>query len=320
MNHKKVNWLFLTLILVDFAWSACLIILLLSGNPVASNIPLVASMLISELLIVVPALLFLLANKQHTRTGSINEMLGFRKMKISSFFMTVLFTFLIMPMATAINAVSMLFVDNVVNEISGDVLQIPFLVMLFMIGILGPFCEEFVFRGVIYTGYKNSGPVWWAFFWSALLFALMHLNFNQAAYALALGFMFGLLVEATGSLWSSVVAHIVFNSEQVCMMYLAEYIMPEAYPSTEPALTQDVLLAAIGPYLIAAVIATPIAFCVLVWLAKNEDRDGFLRIVWEHRKDKGGAFVSIPLIIAIIICLVYMSLEWILPFFSSFIE
>ena len=71
--------------------------------------------------------------------------------------MVLLFTFLIMPMSTALNAISMLFVDNTVNAISGDVLQMPFPVMLFMIGIFGPFCEA-LFSGDIKNPVPCSGP------------------------------------------------------------------------------------------------------------------------------------------------------------------
>lgn len=308
MNSKKVNWLFLSLILIDLAWIALMLLsYLFWDNPI--DIPITANFILSEAFIMLPALLFVLTSRRKTRTGSINELLGFHRMKLSSFFMVILFTFLIMPMSTAINAISMLFVDNAVNAVSGDVLQVPFPVMLFLIGIFGPFCEEFVFRGVIFRGYKNTGPVLWAIFWSSLLFALMHLNFNQAAYAIAIGIMFGLLVEATGSLWSSAIAHMVFNSQQVCMMYLLDYL-PESYASE--TLTQDMLIAAIGPYLIAAAVATPIAVCVIVWLAGNENREDKLRSIWACRKDRRGSFVSIPLIIAIVISLAYMSLEWIM--------
>lgn len=240
-----------------------------------------------------------------------NEMLGFHKIKISSFLMVLLFTFLIMPMSTALNAISMLFVDNTVNAISGDVLQMPFPVMLFMIGIFGPFCEEFVFRGIIFRGYKNSGSVFWSVFWSALLFGLMHLNFNQAAYAIALGIMFALLVEATGSLWSSVIAHMVFNSWQVCIMYLTDLI-PAEVMGPEVELTQETLIAAIGPYLFAAAVATPLAVCVLIWLSKNERREAQFCSVCARRKEKKEAMVSIPLIIAIVLSLVCMSMEWIM--------
>lgn len=306
MNSKRVNGLFLCLVSLDIILLVVMLVAMLCGY--AIEIPIAANFMLSQAMIIVPTLFFMQASKQDTVTGNFNELLGFHKVKISSFFMIILFTFLIMPMATALNAISMLFVENTVNAISGDVLQMPFIVMLFLIGILGPFCEEFVFRGVMFCGYKNSGPVFWAVFWSALLFGLMHLNFNQAAYAIALGIMFGLLVEATGSLWSSVIAHMVFNSQQVCLMYLSDFL-PESAPET---MTQEMLIGVIGPYLIAAVIATPLAVCVLVWLAKNENREDIWRDIWVCRKEKRGSFVSIPLIIAIVISLAYMSLEFVL--------
>lgn len=319
MNSKRVNWLFLSLIMTDIVVMLLMLVYYRLFDSIP-DIPIAANFFLSQAMIMVPALLFMLGAKQKTVTGSFNEMLGFHKIKISSFFMIILFTFLIMPMATAINAISMLFVENTVNAISGDVLQMPFALMWFLIGILGPFCEEFVFRGVIFRGYKNSGPVFWSVFWSALLFGLMHLNFNQAAYAIALGIMFGLLVEATGSLWSSVIVHMFFNSQQVCLMYLSEYLteyLPESYASEE--LTQEMLIGVIGPYLIAAAIATPLAFCILFWLAKNENREDKWRNIWACRKEKRERFVSIPLIIAIVISLVYMSLEWIMSLILSYL-
>lgn len=313
MNSKKVNWVFLCLISINLALYALMFVCALQGI-VIFDVSIVTNLLISQLMILSPALLFMLASRKKTETGRFNEMLGFRKIKVSSFFMILLFTFLLMPMSTALNAISMLFVDNTVNAISGDVLQMPFPVMLFMMGIFGPFSEEFVFRGIIFRGYKNSGPVFWSVFWSALLFGLMHLNFNQAAYAIALGIMFALLVEATGSLWSSVIAHMVFNSWQVCIMYLSE-LMPPELTGPDVELTQELLITAIGPYLLIAAVATPLAVCVLVWLSKNEKREAQFYSICARRKEKKEAMVSIPLIIAIVLCLAFMSLEWIMTLF-----
>ena len=214
MNSKKVNWAFLSMILLNMAVIALMFVFYIMGSTFF-DISIVTNLLLSQMILMLPVLLFALASLGKTQTGRFNEMLGFHKIKISSFFMIILFAYLMMPLTTVLNAISMLFVDNAVNSISGDVLMMPFPVMLFMIGMFGPFCEEFAFRGVIFSGYKNSGSVFWSIFWSALLFGLMHLNFNQAAYAIAIGILFGLLVEATGSLWSSVIAHMVFNSHQV---------------------------------------------------------------------------------------------------------
>lgn len=315
MNSRKVNWLFLCLILENFLLLALLLFLARGlGRPVSMSIAV--NLLLGQALIMTPALIFALVCVKGGGKGSFNSLLGFRKIKPSTFFMVILFTFLLMPMSTVINAISMLFVDNTVNAISGEVLQMPFLLVLFLIGIFGPFCEEFVFRGIIFRGYKNSGPVFWAVLWSALLFALMHLNFNQAAYAFALGLMFALLVEATGSLWSSVTAHMIFNSQQVCTMYLSDRFLPGTYADSAEALTKEMLIALIGPYLIVAVIATALAVCVLIWIAKNENRDHMLSVVWARRKERQGYFVSIPLIFAIVLSLAYMSLDLILQMIS----
>ena len=313
MNSKRVNWLFLCLILTDIAVLLLMLVYVRLFDTIP-DIPIAPSLILSQAMILIPTFLFMLAPKGKMVTGSFNEMLGYHKIKISSFFMIILFTFLSMPLASVLNAISMLFVENTVEAMSDEVLQMPFLLMLFLIGFFGPFSEEFVFRGVIFRGYKNSGPVFWSVFWSGLLFGLMHLNFNQTPYAFALGIMFGLLVEATGSLWSSVIAHVVVNSQQVCLMYLLKYL-PDSY--TSGTLTQGDLIGMIGPYLIAAAIATPLAICVLFWLAKNENREDKWRNIWVRCKEKGEKFVSIPLIIAIVICLAFMSLEWILPLILS---
>ena len=307
MNSKRVNWLFLCLISIDVIELLLMAVFYLLFKK-GIDISIAASLILSQAMIMIPTLLFMLDAKRKPVTGSFNEMLGFHKIKISSFFMIILFTFLSMPLASALNAISMLFVENTVNAISDEVLQMPFIIMLFLIGIFGPFCEEFVFRGAIFRGYKNSGPVFWSVFWSALLFGLMHLNFNQAPYAFALGIMFGLLVEATGSLWSSAIAHMVVNSQQVCLMYLMKYL-PDSY--TSGTVTQEELIGLIGPYLISAAIATPLAVCVLFWLAKNENREDNWRNIWACRKEKREKFVSIPLIIAIVISFACM-MGWIM--------
>ena len=217
------------------------------------------------------------------------EAAGFHKVKISTLLMITLCTFLIMPLVTVLNTLTMFFTDNAVAALEGDIISTPFPAMLFMIGIFGPFCEEFVFRGVIYRSYRRSGE--WtnrmrrktlrdkglsAVFLSSLLFGLMHMNFNQAVYAFAIGVFLVLLVEAAGSLWASVFCHMFFNSFQVVMMYASESILNNIYgqavnEAAEQLTTQD-LLAALSVYLVIATVTTPIAACVIVWIAKNEGR------------------------------------------------
>lgn len=305
MNSKKVNWLFFSIILVDVA-VIVLINLLYWLTAGKLELGIILNLVISQLMMIVPTFFFALFSK-----NGLNEMLGYHKIKISSALMIVLFAYLIMPLTTAINAISMLFVDNTVNDMSGEILQISFPVMLFLVGIFGPFCEELVFRGMIFGGYKKSGSVFWAIILSSIVFGLMHLNFNQAAYAIVIGVLFSLLVEATGSLWASTIAHMVFNATEVCMMFLAERLMPGIYTAdqTEDMLTTEMLLAAIGPYLLVATVTTALAGCVLAWIAKNEKREEHLKNIWNKRKEKKERLITVPLIIAMIFSIAFMILD-----------
>lgn len=309
MNSKKVNRIFMTIILVHIA-----VVFLLTVLSPIFTLEIVPNFILSQSMILVPALIGVLLSKEN-----LVQFARFRRIKISSVFMIILFTFLAMPLTVVINAISMLVVDNTVAAISGDVLELPFILMLFIIGIFGPFSEELVFRGVVYQGYKKSGTAFQAMILSALLFALMHMNINQAAYAFVIGLIMILLVEATGSIWSSVLFHVVFNSEQVCMMYLMDLIpgMGSLQESQE-LLTTDMLLMAIGSYSMIAMVTTALAGCVLAWIAKNEKREEALRSLWTSRKQKkensdvDSKMITVPLIIGIVLALSYMSLEIIL--------
>ena len=107
---------------------------------------------------------------------------------------------------------------------------------------------------------------------SALIFATGHMNFNQAAYAFVIGIMLVFLVEATGSIWASIIYHVIFNGYSVCIMYLSKDILLDDTISELPSgwTEQDSLLYGLGVSLVMATIMTSIAVCVLVWIAKNE--------------------------------------------------
>lgn len=309
MTSKLANWLFFTLIMTHIA-----VVLFLSFFSDLISIGITANFFLGEAILMVPALLFLLLSRQK---------LAFRRIKISSLLMIALCTFLIMPFVTVLNTLTMFFTDNAVASIEGGILSVPFPVMLFMIGIFGPFCEEFVFRGIIYGSYgRGIRPI----LLSALTFGLMHMNFNQAVYAFAIGILLALLVEAAGSLWASVFCHIFFNSVQVVMMYVSKAILGSSYAKAvseaSAELTSEQLQASLAVYLIIAAVMTPIAGCCVAWIAKNEGRQEAVRALFHPISAASAAqkntpdtaarqehLLSVPLIVAIVLCLGYMSLE-----------
>lgn len=329
MTSKKANWLFLTLILVHIG-----VVLFLFFAGEAVTIDIVMNFVLSEGILMVPALLFLLFSGGFGRPGQ-REAAGFHKIKISTVLMIVLCTLLIMPLVTVLNTLTMFFADNAVAALQGDILRVPFPIILFMIGIFGPFCEEFVFRGVMYRSYCRSNPRQGgsvlAVLLSALTFGLMHMNFNQALYAFGIGVFLALLVEAAGSLWASIVCHVFFNSLEVVLMYASGHILDSVYGKavmeTAGELTTRDLMAVLSVYLVIAAIATPIAVCILVWIAKNEGQQAAVQTMFhrprqqetvrgqkmpgeqEMMPEQTEPMLSIPLVIAVVLCLGYMSLE-----------
>lgn len=85
------------------------------------------------------------------------------------------------------------------------------LMMLYAV-FLGPIGEEFVFRGVTLTSVKRALPFWAANLFQALLFGVFHLNVIQGIYAFIIGLFLGYICEKGGSIYLSILLHILFNA------------------------------------------------------------------------------------------------------------
>ena len=92
--------------------------------------------------------------------------------------------------------------------------------MLFVMAVMPAFNEEFLCRGILYGAYRQRAKttgIWL----SALAFGLFHLNFNQMLYAVYLGIVLALMVEATGSIYTSMLMHFLLNGFNVTMNFMA---------------------------------------------------------------------------------------------------
>jgi hypothetical protein len=82
----------------------------------------------------------------------------------------------------------------------------------FLLVIVAPFTEEVLFRGLVWQGYvRRYGPRN-AVLYSALMFAVWHLNPYQMLGAFVIGLVLGWLRHWTGSLWPCIWLHALGNS------------------------------------------------------------------------------------------------------------
>lgn len=87
----------------------------------------------------------------------------------------------------------------------------PVGLMILVVGIIGPICEELMFRGIVFHRLKDWLKPQAAIVISALLFGIYHGNVVQFFYATCMGVMLAIIYDKTGTLWISIVAHIAAN-------------------------------------------------------------------------------------------------------------
>ncbi len=208
LSNKKVNRLFLVIVLIFLA------VKFLIGKLELVTLPDEMSLILSEAIILLPTLGYCLIKKI-----SVKELIPFKRMKLSVWILVIVCTYLMYPLLIVLNAITLIFVKSGTVELMSMVGGSGFLVATLLMAVLPAFAEEFLFRGTLFGTYKRSKMLP-AVFLSAFLFGCMHMNFNQFLYAFVLGIYLAFLVEATGSILSSMLAHFTINFTSVLVSFL----------------------------------------------------------------------------------------------------
>lgn len=89
--------------------------------------------------------------------------------------------------------------------------------------IFAPFCEEFLFRGLIMQRLRKYGD-FFALLISSLLFGILHANFSQTPFAFLVGLGLGFAVLETGSIFAGIIIHFLINTISTVLNISALYI------------------------------------------------------------------------------------------------
>lgn len=98
------------------------------------------------------------------------------------------------------------------NEILNPLTEGNLFIMVLTIGIVAPFTEEFLFRGVIYRTLSKNISIPVTIIIQGVLFGIYHANLIQGVYASLLGIIFGFITHKTQSLWPAIIAHMTNNT------------------------------------------------------------------------------------------------------------
>jgi len=101
--------------------------------------------------------------------------------------------------------------------------------MFFLVAIQ-PIGEEIYFRGFLYDKIENyaSGP--FAVVITAVLFGIAHMSYGKeipVIMIILMGLVLGFIVYKTKNLYSSIIAHIIFNVTSFTLAYLGLELLNE---------------------------------------------------------------------------------------------
>ena len=95
-----------------------------------------------------------------------------------------------------------------------------YLLNLLIFAVIPAFCEELIFRGVMYNGLKRGIGKVGAIFLSSLLFALLHQNIAQFIFPFIMGIVLSVVVEKTGNLFYAMIIHLFSNITTLTIEFL----------------------------------------------------------------------------------------------------
>ena len=301
MDYRRANRTYLYMILATIGLVLSISLWYLVGGPALS---VLINNILSELVVLIPAVAAVLYSGEMLST-----LIPLHRIKVTSALLIPLYVLALFPLVSLVNYVSMLFVENTVTSIADQLIGMPMWIMILSIGIFGPFVEEIIFRGVMLQSFQRTGRIVGSIIISSLMFGMMHMNFNQFGYGTVMGIMLALLVEATGSVLASFIAHAFFNSIEVVMMYANKDVLEDASAIAESYFEgmSDFWADAIyiGYLLVLAVIFTFVALFIVKKIAKNEQRIEFYSNI-RHSRRQGFRLITIPLVIAMVISIGYM--------------
>lgn len=154
---------------------------------------------------------------------NIKQTLRIRPIHIGSFFLIILLAFTIRPVAGFITLIADMFFQDVTTDTMTQKVMSNVWLSVFTTAVLPGLVEETIFRGVVYSRIRKADPIK-GILLTALFFGIAHMNFQQFCYAFFLGIVFGVLIEATDSIISSMTAHMIFNGSSIILTYFINKI------------------------------------------------------------------------------------------------
>ena len=301
---KKIN-IFAPVLFGFYIIASVLFSRIIYSNGIA--LPLWLNLIIRQCILLIPALIYVLVMKI-----DIIKCIPYRKIKLSDAVSSLLIGYCLVPLVLLINVISSVFATNYLNSSTTEISQYPFIIQLLLMAFLPTIAEEFVFRGLFYHSYRKNGILGAAIL-SGVIFGAIHLNINQFCYACVMGMVFALMVEITGSMFSSMLAHFAVNSYSIIMLKLVSMsgISVQTEQASQQMMSQYsgvIILLQIAILAVTAIAFISIAYLLFMSMAKRNGRWDYFKLNMKKglRPQNNEHFITIPLAATLLAAAAFM--------------
>ncbi len=98
--------------------------------------------------------------------------------------------------------------------------QAEYIMAFVMLVVIAPIAEELLFRGYLFGKLRKYSPTWIAILITSVLFAIVHFAWNVGLDVFALSIVLCLLRVVSGSLWPSIMLHMLKNSVAFYFLFI----------------------------------------------------------------------------------------------------
>ena len=98
--------------------------------------------------------------------------------------------------------------------------QSEYILAFIMLVVIAPIAEELLFRGYLFGKLRKYAPLWISILITSALFALVHFAWNVGLDVFALSIVLCLLRVVSGSLWPSIMLHMLKNGVAFYFLFI----------------------------------------------------------------------------------------------------
>ena len=195
--------------------------------------------------------------------------LSLNKTSITDVLLAVGLAIAIGPLTSLLSMIMLMFYPNNVPASLGVAYESPLLLSILAICVIPAVFEELIFRGIIFTGFKNV-KLSKACVMGGLIFAIAHFDAQQILYTFIIGVLFCYIVYRTKSIIPGMVTHFMVNftslmSSRIEFAQTAETVAEEI--PLDLAISQ-----LMGPYLLLTLFSLPIIYYIVSLMGRKYGR------------------------------------------------